>query len=141
MAHFAKINEDNEVLLVLTVEDKNLLDSNQQEQESVGQQYLETHHNWPANMWIQTSYNTINNTHRLGGTAFRGNFASIGFTWDSQNQKFWPPRPFNSWVKHNDSCSWKSPIGDAPVLTTEEKNAGKFYSWNETNQSWDLETP
>jgi hypothetical protein len=29
------------------------------EDETVGQQYLELHNNWPAQMWIQTSYNTV----------------------------------------------------------------------------------
>ena len=43
MAHFAKISENNEVLQVLVVDDKDLLNSNQQEDESVGQTYLETH--------------------------------------------------------------------------------------------------
>ena len=138
MASFAKINEDNEVINVLTVNDEDVLNDQGVETESVGQSYLEKHNNWPAHLWIQTSYNTINNTHKLGGTAFRGNFAGIGFTWDSVNQKFWPPSPYSSWVKDNDSCSWKSPIGDAPTLTEEGISANKKYAWNETNQSWDL---
>ena len=138
MASFAKINEDNEVVSVLTVNDEDVLNDQNVETESVGQAYLETHHSWPAHLWIQTSYNTISNTHRLDGTAFRGNYAGIGFTWDPENQKFWPPKPYPSWVKHDDSCSWKSPIGDAPELTAEEKDAAKSYSWNEANQTWDL---
>ena len=35
-----------------------MLNADNVEDESVGQQYLETHNNWPAQMWIQTSYNT-----------------------------------------------------------------------------------
>tara|TARA_A100001515_G_scaffold55385_1_gene43772 strand:+ start:45 stop:473 length:429 start_codon:yes stop_codon:yes gene_type:complete len=138
MASFAKINEDNQVISVLTVNDEDVLNDQDIETESVGQAYLEQHNNWPAHLWIQTSYNTINNTHKLGGTAFRGNFAGIGFTWDPENQKFWPPSPYPSWVKHNDSCSWKSPLGDPPTLTDEEVTANKKYAWNETDQSWDL---
>ena len=75
MASFAKINDENEVLAVLTLDNENCVNSEGVETESVGQQWLETHNNWPADKWIQTSYNTINNTHTLGGTAFRGNFA------------------------------------------------------------------
>ena len=138
MAHFAKISETNEVLTVLTLNNSDMLNSENVETETVGQAYLEQHNNWPANLWIQTSYNTLNNTHQLGGTPFRGNYAGIGYTWDEDDQIFWPKKPYASWVKHNASASWKSPIGDAPDdLTDEEKAAGTYYVWNEVGQSWD----
>lgn len=138
MAHFAKISEDNFVLQVLTLNDKDMLDENQTPSELVGQQYLEKHNNWPAHLWIQVSYNTINNTHRHGGTPFRGNYAGQGFIWDSENQIFWPPKPFSSWVKNLQHAKWKSPIGDAPQLTQEEINEKKYYIWNEATLSWEL---
>jgi hypothetical protein len=115
-----------------------MLNADGVEDETVGQQYLEHHNNWPAQMWIQTSYNTIQNTHRLGGTPFRGNYAGIGFTWDEDDNIFWPKKPYASWVKDMATASWKSPIGDAPELTEEEKTANKYYVWNEEGQSWDL---
>ena len=77
MAHFAKISETNEVLSVEVVDNKDLENSEGVEEESIGQQYLETHCNWPANLWIQTSYNTRFNQHLLGGTPLRGNYATI----------------------------------------------------------------
>jgi|TARA_R100001460_G_scaffold15741_7_gene34653 hypothetical protein len=144
MAHFAKISEENEVLQVLIVDDKDVVNSEGVETESVGQQYLETHNNWPANLWIQTSYNTLMNTHALGGTPFRGNYAGIGYEWDAENNIFWNEKPYASWVKDLATASWKSPIGDAPALTAEQeaqRTAGTnmwYYSWNEDNQSWDL---
>ena len=113
MAHFAKLSESNEVLTVLTLNNSDMLNADDVETESIGQQYLETHNNWPAEMWIQTSYNTLGGQHSNGGTAFRGNYASIGYTWDVDNQIFWPKKPYSSWVKHISSASWKSPIGDA----------------------------
>jgi len=137
MAHFAKISEDNRVLQVLAVDDKDVKNENNVETESVGQAYLETHNNWPANMWIQTSYNTFNNQHRNGGTPFRGNYAGIGFTWDEDNQIFWPPKPFASWVKDISDASWHSPIGDAPELTQEQQDQNEAnthlweYHWDE----------
>jgi hypothetical protein len=138
MAHFAKISETNEVLTVLTLNNVDMLNSENVETETVGQQYLEQHNNWPAHLWIQTSYNTYNNTHKNGGTPFRGNYAGIGYTWDEDDQIFWPKKPYASWVKHNESASWKSPIGDAPDdLTDEEKAEGTHYVWNEVGQSWD----
>jgi hypothetical protein len=144
MAHFAKLGVNGKVISVLTLDNKDLLNADGVEDESVGQQYLETHNNWPAPMWIQTSYNTSGNQHKLGGTPFRGNYAGIGYTWDENNNVFWPPSPFPSWVKDNTTASWKSPIGDAPALTEEQEaqNAADthvwVYHWNEANQSWDL---
>jgi len=102
-------------------------------------------------MWIQTSYNTISSKHYTDGEesadqskAFRGNYAGIGYEWDEDNNIFWPKKPYASWVKHNESASWKSPIGDAPALTEEQESQNTAdthlwgYVWNEANQSWDL---
>ena len=66
MAHFAKISEDNIVLTVLTLNDSDCQNEEGVETESVGQAYLEKHNNWPAHLWIQTSYNTYGNKHRSG---------------------------------------------------------------------------
>ena len=115
-----------------------MLDGEGVADESVGQQYLEKHNNWPANQWIQTSYNTRNNTHNLGGTPFRGNYAGIGYTWDEDNNIFYGKKPYASWVLNTTTASWHSPIGDAPDdLTDEEKAAGTRYEWNEEGKSWD----
>jgi hypothetical protein len=142
MAHFAKIGMNSKVLTVLTLNNGDMLNADGVEDETVGQQYLERHNNWPAGMWIQTSYNTANGTHKNGGTPLRGNYAGIGYEWDEDNQIFWPKKPYTSWVKHNASASWKSPIGDAPDdLTAEEIAAGTHYVWNEDGQSWDKTTP
>ena len=134
MAHFAKLGANGKV-------NTDMLNADGVEDEAVGQQYLELHNNWPAQMWIQTSYNTIQNTHKLGGTPFRGNYAGIGFIWDEDNNIFWSKKPYASWVKDIATASWKSPIGDAPELTEEEKTANKYYVWNEEGQSWDLTDP
>ena len=138
MAHFAKLGANGKVIAVLTLNNSDMLNASGVEDETVGQQYLEKHNNWPAQMWIQTSYNTKNGQHRNGGTPFRGNYAGIGYTWDEDNQIFWPEKPYASWVKHIPTASWKSPIGDASALTEEQITAKSYYEWNETEQSWDL---
>ena len=144
MAHFAKLGSNGKVIQVLTLNNGDMLNADGVEDEAVGQQYLELHNNWPAQMWIQTSYNTQGNQHKLGGTPFRGNYAGIGSTWDEDDQIFWPKKPYASWVKNTSNARWQSPIGDAPALTAEQQaqnNAGThswFYSWNEAGQSWDL---
>jgi len=166
MAHFAKLGANGKVIQVLTLNNSDMLNADGVEDESVGQQYLETHNNWPAQMWIQTSYNTSGGKHYTTTTdsegnvtrsesadqsqAFRGNYAGIGYTWDEDDQIFWPKKPYASWVKHIATASWKSPIGDAPALTEEQISQNTptgdppapthqwHYVWNEANQSWDL---
>ena len=146
MAHFAKIGMNGKVIGVLTMGDKDMLNADGVEDESVGQQYLEIHNNWPAQMWIQTSYNTSRNNHNSGddSKAFRGNYAGIGYEWDEDNNIFWPKKPFASWVKNTSDARWQSPIGDAPALTAEQTSQNEAdthmwsYIWNEANQSWDL---
>jgi hypothetical protein len=138
MAHFAKISETNEVLTVLTLDNKDCKDEEGTEVESIGQAYLEKHNNWPAQMWIQTSYNTSDGTHNLGGTPLRGNYAGIGHIWDEDNNLFYIKKPYASWVLNTTDAQWHSPIGDAPDdLTDEEKAAHTRYVWNEVGQSWD----
>ena len=146
MAHFAKLGSNGKIIQVLTLNNSDMLNADGVEDESIGQQYLEQHNNWPAQMWIQTSYNTSANKHNSGddSKAFRGNYAGIGYTWDEDDQIFWPKSPYASWVKDTTTASWKSPIGDAPALTAEQEAQNEanthnwYYAWNEDNQSWDL---
>ena len=146
MAHFAKLGANGKVIQVLTLDNKDMVNADGVEDESVGQQYLETHNNWPAQMWIQTSYNTIQNAHSSGDNskAFRGNYAGIGYEWDEDNQIFWPKKSYASWVKNISEARWQSPIGDAPALTAEQTSQNEagthkwHYEWNEEGQSWDL---
>ena len=157
MAHFAKLGANGKVIQVLTLNNSDMLNADGVEDETVGQQYLETHNNWPAPMWIQTSYNTTRNTHSSGDNskAFRGNYAGIGHIWDEDNNMFFPKKPYASWVKDIATAQWKAPI-DKPELTAEQKEQNKTpegtdaegkplnathaweYVWNEDNQSWDL---
>ena len=144
MAHFAKLGANGKVIQVLTLDNKDMLNADGVEDEAVGQQYLERQNNWPAQMWIQTSYNTAGNQHKNGGTPFRGNYAGIGYTWDEDDQIFWPKKPYASWVKNIAEARWQSPIGDAPALTQEQQDqntAGTHrwgYNWNEETTAWDL---
>ena len=146
MAHFAKLGANGKVIQVLTLDNKDMLNADGIEDEAVGQQYLERHNNWPAQMWIQTSYNTQGNKHNSGddSKAFRGNYAGIGYSWDEDNNMFFAKKPYASWVKNIADARWQSPIGDAPALTDEQQEQNEAgthdwrYSWNEDNQSWDL---
>jgi hypothetical protein len=143
MAHFAKLGANSKVIQVLTLNNSDMLNADGVEDETVGQQYLETHNNWPAQMWIQTSYNTSGGTHRNGGTPFRGNYAGIGYTWDEDDQIFWPKKPYASWVKNTTNAQWDPPVAQ-PDLNAEQQSQNEAgthrwsYVWNETNTTWDL---
>ena len=148
MAHFAKIGMNGKVIQVLTLDNKDMKNADGVEDESVGQQYLETHNNWPAQMWIQTSYNTSGNKHKSGDNskAFRGNYAGIGYEWDEDNNMFFSKKPYASWVKNTTEARWQSPKGDAPALTAEQQtqnDAGTHrhrYEWNESSTDWELKS-
>ena len=85
--------------------------------------------------WLQTSYNTRGNVHYMpdsntpsGGTALRGNYAGIGFTYDRTNDVFIPPCDFASWTLSTETWSWEPPT---PYPTD-----GKVYRWDEPSTSW-----
>ena len=145
MAHFAKLGSNSKVIAVLTCGNEDMLNGDGVEDETVGQQYLERHNNWPAQMWIQTSYNTSQGKHNSGddSKALRGNYAGIGYIWDEDNNIFYPKKPYASWVLNTTTASWHSPIGDAPELTADQiaDTSNRYhYDWNEVGQSWDLVT-
>ena len=141
MAHFAKLGINSKIIGVHVVDDKDCLNADGVEDETVGQQFLEKLHHWPSQMWIQTSYNTSGGTHKLGGTPLRGNYAGLGQIWDEDNNIFYHKKPYASWVLNTTTASWHSPIGDAPDdLTDEEKAATTYYVWNEDAKSWDKTT-
>ena len=78
--------------------------------------------------WIKTDRNTFANQHNQGSTPLRGNYAGIGFTYDRQNDVFYPPKPFSSWVLNESTWLWDAPV---PYPTD-----GKMYQWNEETKSW-----
>ena len=121
MAHFAKINESNIVTQVVVVNDSDG-DNDTDGQNFLNNLFKTTH------TWKKTSYNTYGNTHRLGGTPYRKNFASVGFTYDSSRDAFIEPKPYNSWTLDETTCLWESPVA--------YPSDGKSYEWDEDNRQW-----
>ena len=122
MAHFAKLEENNIVTQVIVVSN-DIATS-----ESAGATFINNLYG-TSDTWKQTSYNTFANVHSGGGTAFRKNYAGVGFTYDASRDAFIPPKPYASWVLDEDSCQWKSPV-DYP-----DDNDLK-YVWDESNTAW-----
>ena len=91
MAHFAKIGLNNIVEQVVVVRNIDTMTEGGIEQESIGVAKLveDTGHS----TWKKCSFNTRGNVHQLGGTPFRANFPTIGWTYDSTNDIFTEPRP------------------------------------------------
>ena len=121
MAHFAKINESNIVTQVVVVNDS---DGNN---DTDGQNFLNNLFK-TTHTWKKTSYNTYGNTHRLGGTPYRKNFASVGFTYDSSRDAFIEPKPYNSWTLDETTCLWEPPVT--------YPSDGKSYERDESNRQW-----
>ncbi len=87
----------------------------------------------------RTSYNTFNGVHNGGKEPFRMNYASIGGTYDEDRDAFIPPKPYNSWVLNEDTCTWKPPVM-VPELTQEQLDVGitgSDFVWNENQIRWD----
>ena len=115
MAHFAKLDENNNVLAVhVVVNDVITIDGVESEQ--AGIDFLTGLHG--HTLWKQTSYN---------GT-IRKNYAGIGYTYDIGRDAFIAPKLYSSWVLNETTCQWESPV---PYPTD-----GKIYGWFEPNQQW-----
>jgi hypothetical protein len=116
MAHFAEINERNEVSRVIVVNNAQILDSTGSEQELLGVSFC---NELFGGTWKQTSYNGN----------IRKNFAGIGYAFDSGRDAFIAPSPHASWVLNEISCRW-----EAPVAMPADNN---MYAWNEEEVAWE----
>ena len=122
MAHFALI-KDKIVQKVIVVGNADLTDSEGNEQEHLGVEFIHSTLG-PDDTWIQTSYN--NN--------IRKNYAGVGFTYDSTRDAFIEPQPYTSWVLNESTCRW-----EAPTPYPDDDNV---YKWDESTTSWvKLEVP
>ena len=117
MAHFAKLDENNFVIMVCSVNNNELLDENGVEQESKGIDFLTSWSGGYTN-WKQTSYNGN----------FRKNYAGIGDRYDNEKDAFISTQPYSSWILNSDTCRWEAPV---PF-----PNDDKLYYWNEDILNW-----
>jgi len=113
MAHFAKLGVGNKILKVEVVSNDIAIN------EQAGVDFLNNLHG-TNDVWKQTSYNGN----------IRKNFAGIGYKYDQTRDAFIAPKPFNSWTLNETTCQWEAPVA--------YPDDGERYTWNETNQTWDL---
>jgi hypothetical protein len=142
MAHYAKLGINSKVIGVEVVADADCQDSNGNEDEAVGVQFLENIHGWP--LWKKTSYNTRGGKHyQADGSessdqskAFRKNYAAIGYTYDEDRDAFYAPKPYNSWVLNETTCAWDAPVTYPSVTEYGDPAKGYRISWDESNTRW-----
>ena len=140
MAHFAKLGVNGKVLSVEVVADADCQGADGTELESIGVDFLNKTQGWP--LWEKTSYNTRGGKYYDAdgseasdqSKAFRGNYAGIGYTYDDDNEIFWPKQPHASWTKNNSTASWDSPITYPSVVDDGEDTPAWYYQiyWNES---------
>jgi hypothetical protein len=111
MAHYAKVNNGIVEQVIVAEAD-----------------FFNTFVDTSPGTWIQTSYNTYGNQHKLGGTPLRGNYAGIGYTYDATNDVFYAPKPFPSWTLNESTWLWEAPV----TYPTD----GKRYIWDEATTNW-----
>jgi len=112
MAHYAKVN--NGIVEQVIVAEK---------------EFFDTFVDSSPGTWLQTSYNTHGNQHKLGGTPLRGNYAGLGYTYDATNDVFYAPQPYPSWTLNNTTWLWEAPV----AMPTDDK----IYKWNESITNWE----
>ena len=88
MAYFAELDDKDIVLRVISISDANCQDENGNEVEQIGIEFCKKLFG-ENTRWLQTSYNTVQGVHINGKTPLRWNFASAGFTYDSQRDAFY----------------------------------------------------
>lgn len=89
MSHYAKVL-DGKVIQVI----------------SADAEFFNTFVDTSPGTWIQTSYNTQGNVHSIGGTPLRGNYAGVGYIYDSDNDVFYPPQPSPSAILDTSTWTW-----------------------------------
>jgi hypothetical protein len=128
MAHYAFLDENNVVTEVITGRNEDEVANGISDWESY---YGELR----GQVCKRTSYNSYRNTYLDPMTgevtdkpAFRGNYASIGYTYDSDLDAFIPPSPFSSWLFDPSVMDWVAP--------TPPPTDGSDYMWDEETLTW-----
>ena len=118
MAHFAEVDAATNIVLQVLVVSNDVTTVDGVENEQRGIDFLNDL--FPdSDTWVQTSYNA----------SMRGEYASVGGTYDSTNDRFIKVQPYPSWTLNGDFV-WQAPTphpGSDGIV-------GK--TWDEDSLSW-----
>jgi len=143
MAHYAFLDENNVVVEVITGRNENeIVDGITDWEKHYG--------DFRGLTCKRTSYNTWAGQHTNNGIPFRGNYAGIGFFYDSILDAFIPPTPFASWVIDENTFQWVAPISKPTgegvyvwselqtnwILLPEKPDASLAWDWNYETDQW-----
>ena len=117
MANFALLKQN--IVIAVIVIDNEVITNNGIEVEQLGIDFIDS-----LNIKEIYNYDSIKQTSY--NSNFRNTYAGIGFTYDSVNDVFISPKPYEDWILVN--YKWEAPI---PYPSD-----GKMYSWN--NNQWNL---
>ena len=117
MANFALIKQN--IVIAVIVVDNEVITNNGIEVEQLGVDFIDS-----LNIKSIYDYDSIKQTSY--NSNFRNTFAGIGCTYDSVNDVFISPKPYEDWTLVN--YKWTAPI---PYPSD-----GKNYTWN--NNKWNL---
>jgi hypothetical protein len=123
MAHFAKLDENNVVTQIIIVANECAPD------EKTGQEFLASI--GFEGTWVQTSYNTREGVHLLGGTPLRYRYAGIGYLYDPVKDVFLSAQPYPSWTLNETAFYWE------PPTPRPEGTETTGWNWNENTLFWE----
>ena len=133
MAHFARLDQNNKVLAVLVIANKDILDENGLENEQKGIDFCHKLYDKEVTNcnYKQTSYNTRERKHydpsgnlsQDQSKAFRGNYATVGGIYDPSLNAFIPENKYTSWIFDETTYTYIPPI---------HKPEGDYF-WNITD--------
>lgn len=118
MAHFAELDQNNIVLRVIVVDNKDICTPDGTEKESIGIAHCEKIF---GGRWVQTSYNA----------SFRKRYAGQGMIYHEGADVFISPSPYPSWTYDVEKDTWVAPV---------PKPEGD-YVWNEADGAWNPAPP
>lgn len=123
MWYFANVNVFNEVINVISVDDKDYQSLEFPQTEEIGISHL-ADFTAESTFWKQTCTEG----------KFRYRYAGIGYEWHPEcgtHGGFCPPRPYDDWVFDQEQCLWKAPK-DKPG-----HHISVVYIWNPVIHDWE----
>lgn len=124
MAHFAELNSSNVVLRVVVISNEDV-DANGGDYSAEAETFVSglVPHSDTGVAWKQTSYNSNQ----------RKQYAGIGYSYDTNKDKFISPQPYPSWsLDANDD--WQAPVAYPTIH--EINSLPVIINWDEDNQKW-----
>lgn len=125
MQHFAEIDEENRVLRVIVIDDKDCTDEEGNISESVGSLFCnritDSEPFTKTSRWVLTFTDNNNFLNRK-------NFAGKNDIYDEARNAFYPDKPHEDWIFSEEKCMWIPPVP--------HPDDGLVYTWLQSETRW-----